>query len=146
MSPLISEKENQELAIAVGAREDCRTFIAAQKAQSWNTTRWGFSLNLALAVAATTPPLSGARTFILILGIAATVASSMLVQLSNRRVASRRHQAALVDDWLKSRGLDSHSIAGETIPQELHSDLEELFLFCSVIGISLAMVLLSFAF
>jgi len=39
-SPLISEKENQELAIAVGAREDCRTFIAAQKAQSWKTTRW----------------------------------------------------------------------------------------------------------
>jgi hypothetical protein len=108
--------EDKEFEIAIGILEDCRRLIAAGKVQRWEVLKWGVSVNLALAVAASTSDLiklpTERKQFLLYIGIAVLLACFWLIVHYNTRMTRARRQTRRIAAWLLERGLDYYAIAG----------------------------------
>jgi hypothetical protein len=146
----MNDLADKEFQLALAVLENCRRYIAAHKTQRWDAVKWGVSVNLALAVAATIPALAEIQTYLLVLSCGVAAASWLLVLHYNRRVAGIRKQVVTIIAWMKERGVDYDSIVGQNTKDAYSRgedyDIQELILFMGILAASPILVFLSLIF
>jgi hypothetical protein len=124
----MNDLADKEFQLALAVLENCRRYIAAHKTQRWDAVKWGVSVNLALAVAATIPALAEIQTYLLVLSCGVAAASWLLVLHYNRRVAGIRKQVVTIIAWMKERGAWTMTPSSVKTPK-MHIRVERIMTF-----------------
>jgi hypothetical protein len=139
--------QDRDFAIASLLLQDQRRLIAAGKVQRWDVVKWTVAFNLALATASVSIGTAGAGIIIVVFTVLVALGGWVLVRHYNRRVTGARRDADKIVAYFRDAGIDLSKIIpvaqnGADRPPEMY-DTEELYIFGSIIALSILPALLA---
>jgi hypothetical protein len=139
--------QDRDFAIASLLLQDQQRLIAAGKVQRWDVVKWTVAFNLALATASVSIGTAGAGIIIVVFTVLVALGGWVLVRHYNRRVTGARRDADKIVAYFRDAGIDLSKIIpvaqnGADRPPEMY-DTEELYIFGSIIALSILPALLA---
>jgi hypothetical protein len=138
--------QDQDFAIASLLLQDQQRLIAAGKVQRWDVVKWTIAFNLALATASVSIGTAGAGIIIVVFTVLVALGGWVLVRHYNRRVTGARRDADKIVAYFRDAGIDLSKIIpvaqNGADPPEMY-DTEELYIFGSIIALSILPALLA---
>jgi hypothetical protein len=138
--------QDRDFAIASLLLQDQQRLIAAGKVQRWDVVKWTVAFNLALATASVSIGTAGAGIIIVVFSVLVALGGWVLVRHYNRRVTGARRDADKIVAYFRDAGIDLSKIIpvaqNGADPPEMY-DTEELYIFGSIIALSILPALLA---
>jgi hypothetical protein len=139
--------QDRDFAIASLLFQDQQRLIAAGKVQRWDVVKWTIAVNLALATASVGIGTAGAGIIIVVFTVLVALGGWVLVRHYNRRVTGARRDADKIVAYFRDDGIDLSKIIPVAQdradrPPEMY-DAEELYMFGSIIALSILPALLA---
>jgi hypothetical protein len=138
--------QDRDFAIASLLLQDQQRLIAAGKVQRWDVVKWTVAFNLALATASVSIGTAGAGIIIVVFTVLVALGGWVLVRHYNRRVTGARRDADKIVAYFRDAGIDLSKIIpvaqNGADPPEMY-DTEELYIFGSIIALSILPALLA---
>jgi hypothetical protein len=139
--------QDRDFAIASLLLQDQQRLIAAGKVQRWDVVKWTIAVNLALATASVGIGTAGAGIIIVVFTVLVALGGWVLVRHYNRRVTGARRDADKIVAYFRDDGIDLSKIIPVAQdradrPPEMY-DAEELYMFGSIIALSILPALLA---
>jgi hypothetical protein len=139
--------QDRDFAIASLLFQDQQRLIAAGKVQRWDVVKWTVAVNLALATASVGIGTAGAGIIIVVFTVLVALGGWVLVRHYNRQVTGARRDADKIVAYFRDDGIDLSKIIPVAQdradrPPEMY-DAEELYMFGSIIALSILPALLA---
>jgi hypothetical protein len=139
--------QDRDFAIASLLFQDQQRLIAAGKVQRWDVVKWTIAVNLALATASVGIGTAGAGIIIVVFTVLVALGGWVLVRHYNRQVTGARRDADKIVAYFRDDGIDLSKIIPVAQdrtdrPPEMY-DAEELYMFGSIIALSILPALLA---
>lgn len=128
--------DDREFRLSCYFLEDNQKLIAAGKLQRWETVKWAFTVNLALATASISFPQNPAAFTVLSVFVA--VVGSAMVFYQDTKITRARKTFDDIFDCLNKAGVDFRRVVDKKMPDRKtpNYDWRELSIYTIVLALS----------